>query len=203
MCALPTVFCCICSMERVIAGCSFILRTNQVSSAIPQRYCDSCVCVLTVAQFKMGWRLSLLIIKLFGHIKAWMGLGSGTNMTAVYRNFHTDCLDGRSLSSYYLPSCSAFFFSFFIAYNCVKLVTHTLKTTKRSLVSLTTTRLKTSLRLVQSLINMPPKNQQEFLLNHSVLMLRHLGCSFFLCLSFGILLGLKLIRISFMCGKNV
>lgn len=59
----------------------------------------------------------------------------------------------------------------------------TLKTTKRPLVSLTKTRLKTSLRLVGSLINMSSKKQQEFLLNHSEFMLRHLGCSLFLCLS--------------------
>lgn len=59
---------------------------------------------------------------------------------------------------------------------------YTLKTTKRPLMSLIKTRLKTS-RLVESLINTPSKKQQEFLLNHSAFTLRHLGCSLFLCLS--------------------
>lgn len=91
-----------------------------------------------------------------------MGLAPSTNMTVVYSNLHSDSLNGRTLSFYYLPSCSAFLFFFFfpIAFNCVKLVMHTLKSTKKPLVSLIKT---TSLRLVESDQHAPLKTAGFFI----------------------------------------
>lgn len=52
--------------------------------AIPQRYCDSCVCVPAVAQLR---RLGSPSSSFSGHIKAWMGLVPSLCVTAVYRTF--------------------------------------------------------------------------------------------------------------------